>query len=407
MRYPRVFIVLCALGVLVILGSDLAVPMLPLFARELGATPIEIGFIRSSYFLTRIFVELPIGVISDRVGRRKPIILGLLLSAVSAIICATSPNIWQLIAGRALWGVGGALYFATSTVFVLDIFQKDKGKALGIFQGVEFAGRFVGSPVGGALSEYFGFRAAFSATGVALLGGLALALFSKDFKNPESKTVRTEQLGVLASLTLLRNWPIMVASLVGFLRTFNMQGITQTLIPLFQAYELGFGPFEIGLLASLRTVGVVAMTLLGGLLTDKIGRNPILIGGIVATAIANITYLMFPAFEGQAVVSVLAGLGAGMMTVVLPLIVSEAVDASARGSAMGAYRTVFDVGSVIGPIAATMGLTLPEENVEGGLGDISGRFYLFTAALAIGIPLVLTLRRSEKSQATKNTDSPE
>jgi len=398
MGYPRVFIVLCALGILVILGSDIAVPMLPLFARELGATPIEIGFIRSSYFATRIFVELPIGVISDRIGRRKPIIFGLLLSAVSAAICGAAPNIVQLIIGRALWGVGGALYFATSTVLVLDIFQKDKGKALGIFQGVEFAGRFVGAPVGGALSEYLGFRAAFFATGAALLGGFALALLSKDFKNPERKAVRTEQLSVLASLSLLGSWPITVASSVGFLRTFNMQGITQTLIPLFQAEELGFSPLDIGLLAAFRTLGVVAMTFFGGYLADRIGRKPVLIGGIVATATANIGYLTFPTFKGHSAVSILAGFGAGMMTVVLPLIVSEAVDASARGSAMGAYRTVSDIGSVIGPIAAT--------TTSVAFDDVQTSFHLFTTTLMVGIPLILALGKSGQGQMARNSEVP-
>ena len=260
MKYPRAFLVLCALGVLVILGSDLATPMIPLFAEELGASALEVGFIRSAYFMTRIFIELPVGLISDRIGRRKPIVLGLFLSALSAVICGSSPNIGQLIVGRAIWGVGAALYFASSTVLVLDMFQEDRGKALGIYQGVEFAGRFAGAPLGGALSEYFGFRVAFYATGAALLGGSALAMASKEFRDLDLGKTKSSHTRLLTSISLLRTWPIAVASMVGFLRTFNMQGITQTLIPLFQSGVLGFGPFDIGLLATTRTIGVVAMT---------------------------------------------------------------------------------------------------------------------------------------------------
>lgn len=389
MKYPRAFLVLCALGVLVILGSDLATPMIPLFAEELGASALEVGFIRSAYFMTRIFIELPVGLISDRIGRRKPIVLGLFLSALSAVICGSSPNIGQLIVGRAIWGVGAALYFASSTVLVLDMFQEDRGKALGIYQGVEFAGRFAGAPLGGALSEYFGFRVAFYATGAALLGGSALAMASKEFRDLDLGKTKSSHTRLLTSISLLRTWPIAVASMVGFLRTFNMQGITQTLIPLFQSGVLGFGPFDIGLLATTRTIGVVAMTLLGGYLTDRVGKKPVLITGIALSAVANACYLHYLSYLGQAVVGVVSGFGAGMMTVVLPIIVSEAVDASARGAAMGAYRTVFDIGSVTGPIVATMGLA----NIEDlEVSSVQLRFYVFAAVLAIGIPLVLTLR---------------
>jgi MFS family permease len=131
------------------------------------------------------------------------------------------------------------------------------------------------------------------------------------------------------------------------------------------------------------------MTLLGGYLTDRVGKKPVLITGIALSAVANACYLHYLSYLGQAVVGVVSGFGAGMMTVVLPIIVSEAVDASARGAAMGAYRTVFDIGSVTGPIVATMGLA----NIEDlEVGSVQLRFYVFAAVLAIGIPLVLTLR---------------
>jgi len=110
MQFPRVFIILCVLGVLVILGSGLASPMLPLFAKELGASTVEVGVINASYFGARIFVEFPMGMISDRVGRRRLIILGIFVSAVSAVICGVAPTIPVLIAGRALWGGGGDQY---------------------------------------------------------------------------------------------------------------------------------------------------------------------------------------------------------------------------------------------------------------------------------------------------------
>lgn len=393
MRYPKVFIILCVLGVLVILGSGLATPMLPLFARELGASTLEVGLISSSYFAVRIFVELPVGVLSDRVGRRRMIVLGIFVSALGAFLCGVAPSIHVLIAGRALWGTGGAMYFGASTVMVLDMFQEGRGQALGIFQGIEFAGRLIGSPIGGALAEYLGFRAAFLATGGTLLGGVLVALLSSGFQESRP-AVGTPGRGAarppaMASLLLLRSPAILLPALLGFYRTFNAQGITQTLVPLFQTDALGFTPFLIGLLGTFRTVGVVVMTLSCGYLMDRLGAKPLLLTGVILTMLGNELYLGVGSLEGQVLASLFAGFGAGMMVVVLPLVVSEAVDEAIRGAAMGAYRTIFNIGSFIGPICAT---TISELQ-----GALPGTFHIFTGILLTGIPLTLLLRYPKKA----------
>jgi len=396
MQYPRVFIILCVLGVLVILGSGLATPMLPLFARELGASTIEVGLINSSYFAVRIFVELPVGILSDRVGRRRMIVLGIFVSALGAFLCGVAPSIYILIAGRVLWGAGGAMYFGASTVMVLDLFQENRGQALGIFQGIEFAGRLIGSPIGGALAEYLGFRAAFLATGGTLLGGVLVALLTPGFV--ESRPgARASGRGiarppVTSSLLLLRSPSILLPSLLGFYRTFNSQGIIQTLVPLYQTDALGFSPFLIGVLGTFRTVGVVVMTLACGYLMDHLGGKPLLLAGVILTMLGNELHLWLGSLEGQALASLFAGFGSGMMVVIVPLVVSEGVDEAIRGAAMGAYRTIFNIGSFIGPIGAT---TISEVQ-----GVLPGTFHIFTGILLTGIPIAFILKYPQKKAST-------
>ena len=386
MEFPRVFIILCVLGVLVILGSGLASPMLPLFAKELGASTVEVGVINASYFGARIFVELPMGLISDRVGRRRLIILGIFVSAVSAVVCGVAPTIPVLITGRALWGVGGAMYFGSSIVLVLDLFQERRGRALGIFQGIEFAGRLIGSPIGGALAEYWGFRIAFLATGGTLLVGCVIALLAKDFRDsPKRRALQHEprSLHFGASLSLLVTGAILVASVVGFYRTFNMQGITQTLVPLMQSEQLGFSPLLIGVIGTFRTVGVVVMTLSSGILTEKISYRLILLTGLGLSMLGNEGYAWLTSAEGHIAASLSAGFGAGMIVVTLPLLVSESVDESVRGAAMGLYRTIFKIGSFTGPIAATA--------LSAWLGMLS-TFHVFTGLLLTAIPIVFLMK---------------
>jgi MFS family permease len=399
MQFPRVFIILCVLGVLVILGSGLASPMLPLFAKDLGASTVEVGVINASYFGARIFVELPVGLISDRVGRRRLIILGIFLSALSAVVCGMAPTISLLIVGRVLWGIGGALYFGSSTVLVLDLFREGRGRALGIFQGIEFAGRLIGSPIGGALAEYWGFRVAFLATGGTLLVGGALALLSRDFRNiPSERAMQRppRQPSIGASLTLLATGSILVASIIGFYRTFNMQGITQTLVPLMQSEQLSFSPLLIGVLGTFRTVGVVVMTFSSGVLTEKISYPPILLAGVGLTMLGNEGYIWLASVEGQTLASLCAGFGAGMIVVTLPLLVSESVDESVRGTAMGLYRTIFNIGSFTGPIVATA--------ASAWLG-IPLTFHVFTGLLLTAMPIVFTLKHASSGSADVHTDT--
>ena len=78
------------------------------------------------------------------------------------------------------------------------------------------------------------------------------------------------------------------------------------------------------------------------------------------------------------------------MVVALPILISEAVDSSVKGLAMGAYRTVMNIGSFIGPIAATTVGTV--------FGGINISFYLFSTILILGLPLTLILKRKSSTE---------
>lgn len=174
-----------------------------------------------------------------------------------------------------------------------------------------------------------------------------------------------------------------------------MQGIFKTVVPIFQAEELGFTPLAIGLLGTFGTIGVVVMSVFGGYLINRTDHKTILIGGTIATAIANVGYLVFPTFLGHVFMGLLNGFGEGMMIVVLPILVSEMVGESVRGTAIGANRTIFSIGKFMGPIAAS---TLVQFS-----GSIQPTFCLFTAIQMVGILLILTLKDSYSSGKSQDS----
>lgn len=391
-KHPIIFILLCVLGFLIIFGGGIVGPMLPLFALDLGASSTEIGLIRSSYFAARIFIELPIGIIGDKVGRRRLMILGPLVSGISALICGTASNILQIILGRIIWGMGVSLYMASSTVFIINLFGEEKGKALGFFQGIGFIGQIIASLIGGILSEHLGFRSGFYFTSLIMFIGFILMLLSKDIGNIKQKNPLKNGKKLTSFLRPFTTWSFAYLSMISFIRSIYELGITQTLIPIFQVEKLGFTPLDIGFLVTFRTLGLVTMTLLGGYLSDRVGCKMVLIGGIIALASANISYIVFPTFFGHMVIEIFNGIGMGALNIILPILVTGVIDESVKGIAMGTYRTVFTTGKFVGPIIAT--------TIYHFTGSIQPVLKAYTSMMLIGLPLTLILRNNVE----KNND---
>jgi MFS family permease len=138
MKYPKIYYVIDYYRFLSHHRRWIKQIFLPLLSRELDPSGLLVGFAISSYHFIRTFLEIPSGFISDRIGRRLPVIVGLGLSTVGAVICGFSTSILHLIIGRTVWGFGAALYFTNSLALVIDLFEPSiRGKALGNLHGIE------------------------------------------------------------------------------------------------------------------------------------------------------------------------------------------------------------------------------------------------------------------------------
>lgn len=136
--YTRAYFELIIAGFSMVMALGLTKAFLPIMALNLDPAGVLVGLATSSWFLFRVFVEIPSGLILVRVGRRRLLVFGLSLGVVSPIICAYANSIFLLILGMALWGVRAALFFICSTVTLFDLFELGKrGKAVETFQGLE------------------------------------------------------------------------------------------------------------------------------------------------------------------------------------------------------------------------------------------------------------------------------
>ncbi len=389
MRYSRAYYILCTLGFLVILAGNVGNPFLPIYAAELGANELVIGIVMSCFFISRTFIEIPAGYISDRIGYRYPLILGFAASTLAAGVAAVAVTPFHLMVARALWGVGSALFFNVSMNVVVNmVASEDRGEAMGIFQGIEFTGSFMGAPIGGLLAAVFGFRVVFAVSAGILLITVVVMTISKELRTVTSREAVQAQRGgtrngdLRDSLKAIRNFVFGVVCLTGFLRMFAMMGIFSTIAPIYLNVALGFDVATIGVLMGFRSVGMSAANFLAGRIARIVGKAWVFVVSLLFVSVSTLMILFFPSFWSQASLFLLGGAASGILMPLLPVTIAEVVDPSVRGTAIGFFRTSFDVGAIIAPIALTWIATI---------WGIENCFYVASALLFFNALLSLTL----------------
>jgi predicted MFS family arabinose efflux permease len=351
--YPRLYFELIYVGFAVVMGMGLSTSFLPLLASDIDDTGFLVGFVVSAFFFSRVFIEIPAGIISDRIGRRKLLIIGLGLYAVGAFLCAQASTIHILILGRAIWGLGTAFFFMTTTALLIDIFEsKARGTALGIFQGIEFIGNFIGTPIGAFLAAVVSYADVFYFTFALALSSFVVALSSKSLRTIKSEQTKRAKLPVASTLNNIRKWSIMLICAITFFRMLIMNGIFSTVFQLYLYLDqqLAFSLESIGIVLSVRTAGLIISTLGSGYLANRFGKKPIAIVGLLISAAGLAAYTAIYSLEMFYLVALFEGFGQGLIFTTLTLLLAEVTHPSVMGTAIGVNRTFMDIGGVLGPL---------------------------------------------------------
>src|SRR5689334_8035525 len=157
---PTAGLVVVTLAVFVdMLLYGLAVPIVPGYAATLGASEPAIGVMFGSYALALLIVSPGVGTLSDRVGRRGPIVGGLVWPAVATGLFAFATSYPMLLAARTLQGVAAAATWTAGLALLADLYPPQaRGWAMGVALSGMTAGLLLGPPVGGLLYERGSFQ---------------------------------------------------------------------------------------------------------------------------------------------------------------------------------------------------------------------------------------------------------
>jgi DHA1 family multidrug resistance protein-like MFS transporter len=382
------FYLLCAVAFLAMLSVMITNPILSIFAKDIGATGIWIGVTVSAYWISRVVLEIPSGYISSRFGYYKPMAFGLILTVVGNILLLFVKNPIHLILIRMLKGVGAPFFFAVSMTFIINLVGTEKrGKAMGIFQGVEFIGQIGGSLASGRLIESFGWQGGFTvALGLSVLA-LALYIIPPYIRNETVESSDVKPLKVAEVLGVLKNKTIIIIALVTLAEFIMTSGLLGTVLSLYATENLGISLANFGYMMGARSVGFVIAMFTMGALADRVGRKPVLIFGILGTSIMILVMSVFTSLIAITVIVAIIGFTSGAIWIVGPVISAEAVPPQKRGAAIGAYRTFFDLGSFIGPIVMTAIIVDY---------SILYCFYLAAGLMLVTLPLVFVMKETSK-----------
>ncbi len=179
--------VIATIAMLRMLGLFALLPVLSLYAASLeGQTPMLIGLAVGAYGLTQAGLQIPLGALSDRVGRVPVIIAGLTIFAIGSLVALFSDTIYGVITGRLLQGAGAIS--ATLTALIADATREEVRTRSMAFVGIGIGASFiVAMIVGPLLAASFGVRAIFGfGVLVAIIAGLLLLLLPNEIEKPQS-----------------------------------------------------------------------------------------------------------------------------------------------------------------------------------------------------------------------------
>ncbi len=334
----------------VMLGVGIIAPLLPGYARSLGANGILLGMIFSVFSLGRTCFTPVTGILSDRWGRKYFMVTGLFIYFLLSLAYIRADSTIHLLFVRALHGIAAALVVPIANAYVGDLAPPDReGTYTGLFLASFLSGFSIGPILGGVIYDHLGMTWCFLTLGMLALSAFLLTLvLVPDLRGGRPKGAKGVRKGI-RPLEFLRSH-FVVALLVFTLVSALGRGSLVCFLPLLAQEKLGLSSTMLGVVLSTNLMLAAILQVPFGILADRGSRKAILLGG---TLLSGAMFAALPWAKGVGSLlafNILLGLGASM---VFPA--SQALAVSlARGKGMGTMisflQAATGIGFAIGPL---------------------------------------------------------
>jgi DHA1 family solute carrier family 18 vesicular amine transporter 1/2 len=327
-----------------IVAYSVAVPVLPDLTRKLGATPTTVGLLFASFGVTVLCVAIPMGAMSDRVGRKSPLVAGLVGLTIATLMFAFAETLPSLFVARLAQGAADAVTWVVGFALLADLYgPAERGRASGIVMSGASSAFVVGPSLGGWLYELGGLRLPFLAVaGMATVAAIA----ALGLKLPPTHS-RPEPVPILSVLRV----PAVGACAAAVIIAAATMSMLEPVLAL-HLQALGVNPARIGLVFGIAAVASAMLHPLYGRLADRLGARRLTLWGLVVSGCALPLVGRVVSFESAVPIFVVETAALALMIAPSLSYMGEATSSAGLGSfgvAYGLYNVAWGVGLLGGP----------------------------------------------------------
>lgn len=374
---------------LIFTGVGLVIPVMPLLMEDMHFNGAIMGMMLSVFSITQLLASPIMGYLSDKIGRKKMIVLGMLLFAISEFIFGFANDKYIFYLSRGLGGVAAALLMPAVTAFVADMTTiEQRPKAMGYVSAAISGGFIIGPGIGGVLAS-LGHRVPFFAAGIIAIIGCLLtqSILIEPQHNLQAKNTSQKTNAKEIVREFLSKPGVLFIFIIIFISSFGLQAF-ESIYTIMTTIIFGFNPAQIAVIITVSGVLALFFQLF---LFDHIIRKISEIGLIQITFFVSAIFIFIIAFTKNSTIFVIAtfvvflafDLFRPAVTTYLSKIAGEN-----QGTINGLNSTFTSFGNIIGPVAS------------GALFDLNQHFPYYISASILFITGILSLfiRKSQSRE---------
>ncbi|MEM7272852.1 MAG: MFS transporter [Actinomycetota bacterium] len=351
-----------------ILANTMITPNVPDVLADFDRSAGSAGILVGSGALPGVVMAPVIGILADRLGRKRVLLPCLVVFAVGALLAAVAPSFWAVIAGRLIQGVGGAGMINLAIVLIGDHWTGlERTRLIGRNSAV-LTGLLATMPsLSGGIAELSSWRASV-AVGVLAFPVAVMGWFLLPDTRPG--TVRTLRDQLRAAAVEVRRPTMTVTFVAGFCLFLVIFGVFLTALPVHLEEQFGLGPGARGLLLSVPALGAVLVSFNLGPIRGVVALRPLLVATSLAIALAALGVALAPTLVLVVVALLLYGFGDGAVIPALQDVASSVPPPEQRAAVMAAWVSAVRLGQAVGPVGAALLFAATSTSVAMSVGAV-------------------------------------
>ena len=342
-------------------------PILSVHAQSLGASFTTVGMVVGAYGFVQMWLRIPLGVWSDRLGRRLPFLYaGHFFNLVGCLGLALAPTPMYLVAFRGVLGISAATWVAFTVLFASYFPPDQSPKAMGVVTAINGISLIIVNGLGGQIAEMWGMGATFYAgAGLAAIGLVATAPIKEHRTTRQPPTFRQ-------IWRIITHPALMLIAVITALNHYSFWATTFGFIPL-HAANLGATKFVLGIIGVAALVPYTLTAPMNHHFAARLGENRAVSVGILVMAVTMFVVPLIHNIPLLVVSQGASGFGRGLVYPLLMGLSIREISGEDRATAMGVFQAVYAIGMFLGPITA------------GAVADVAGLAGAFIIAGTVSV----------------------